>query len=117
MPDNEPSILDEFAAFLEAREEAAKNATQEDDYEVEVWNEKGQGARVRRSHAKPFLQSLGIDLDPEPTGDGDNSGDKGDGGTKTGPKSNRQSTGRAPNATGTVSTARKYFVKSPTPGK
>jgi uncharacterized protein YcbX len=108
MPENEPSILDEFAQFLQAREESQRNASQEDDYEVEVWNEKGQGARLRRSHAKPFLQNLGIDVDLEPEG---NSGDTDNGGTKTKPTSNRQSKGTGSNATGTQSVARKYFVK------
>jgi hypothetical protein len=108
MPDNEPSILDEFAAFLEAREKANAEQTQADDYEVEVWNEKGQGARLRRSHAKPFLQSLGIDVDEPAEGD---TGDKGDGGTKTPPKGNRQSKGPASNAAGSQSTVRKYFTK------
>lgn len=109
MPDNEPSILDEFAEFLQAKKEAEKNASQEDDYEVEVWNEKGQGARLRRSHAKPFLQSLGIDVDES----ANDSGNTGDGGTKTGPKTGRQSKGTPPNATGSQSTVRKYFTKTP----
>jgi hypothetical protein len=110
VPENEPTILDEFAQFLQAREESQRNASAEDDYEVEVWNEKGQGARLRRSHAKPFLQSLGIDVDPDPDPES-NSGDKGDGGTKAKPTSNRQSKGTGSNATGTQSVARKYFVK------
>lgn len=111
MPDEKSSILDEFAEFLSAREEAAKNASQEDDYEVEVWNEKGQGARLRRSHAKPFLQSLGIDVDP-PEGEGDGKGDKGDGGTSNDTKGRKRTTSGGSNATGTQSVARKYFVKA-----
>lgn len=112
MADDKSSILDEFAEFLSAKEEAAKNTAQEDDYEVEVWNEKGQGARLRRSHAKPFLQSLGIDVDP-PEEEGD-SGDKGDskGGGKTDDKGRKRPTGSTSNATGTQSVARKYFVKA-----
>lgn len=113
MPDNEPGILEEFAEFMKAKEEAAKNASAEDDYEVEVWNEKGQGARLRRSHAKPFLQSLGIDVDPP--AEGDDKGDKGDGGTAPKSSSNRRSTGKTPNAASAPNVARRYFTK--TPGK
>lgn len=108
MADNEPGILDEFAEFLKAKEEAAKNAQAESDDEVEVWDEKGRGARVKRSLAKPFLQSLGIDLDTEPNGD-----DKGDGGNPPKSSSNRQSKGKTSNAASTGNVARRYFTKAP----
>jgi hypothetical protein len=113
MADDKSSILDEFAEFLTAREEAAKNAQEDDDYEVEVWNEKGQGARLRRSHAKPFLQSLGIDVDPEPDSDSGKSGD-GDAGTKG--KTNKRTPSSGSNAASAGNVARRYFVKATQPG-
>lgn len=109
MPDNDPDILAQFQEFLTAKAEQEKENEQSEDFEVEIWDEKGRGVRTRRSHAKPFLQSLGIDIDADPgTGGGDN---KGDGGSATDPKTGRQSKGKSSNTTGTQSVARKYFVK------
>lgn len=108
MADNKPGILDEFAEFLKAREEAAKNAQAESDDEVEVWDEKGRGARVKRSLAKPFLNSLGIDVDPEP--EGDDKGDKGDGGNTPTSSSNRRSTGKTSTQASSGNVARRYFT-------
>lgn len=72
MADNQNDLMAEFQEFLNAKAERDKEEAAADDYEVEVWDEKGRGARVKRSHAKPFLQSLGIDLDkPEETTDDD----------------------------------------------
>ncbi len=111
MADDNSGLMAEFEEFLNAKAARQAEENQDEDYEVEVWNEKGQGARLRRSHAKPFLQSLGIDVDPESDGD---EGDKG-GGQKGGNSSggNRKSTGKqsASNAAGGV--ARKYFVSKP----
>jgi hypothetical protein len=97
-------ILSEFEEFLAAKRESEAQNSADEDYEVEVWNEKGQGARLKRSHAKPFLQSLGIDLDP--TTDGDQDGDK----NKTKPKG-----GKAPaaGATGAQATSVKKYFKKP----
>jgi hypothetical protein len=63
MADNPNDLMAEFQEFLTAKAEKEKEESAADDYDVEVWDEKGRGARVRRSHAKPFLQTLGIDLD------------------------------------------------------
>ena len=107
MAENNGDILAQFQEFLEAKAASEKENAESEDYEVEIWNEKGQGARVKRSHAKPFLQSLGIDLDPEPT-EPNNSGDgKANTGTKPAAKTNKSSGNSAP-ASGV---ARKYFVK------
>jgi hypothetical protein len=75
MADNQTDLMAEFQEFLAAKAEKEKETAAADDYEVEVWDEQGRGARVKRSHAKPFLQSLGIDLDPEETPEA-GSGDK-----------------------------------------
>jgi hypothetical protein len=95
MADSQTDLMAEFQEFLTAKAEKEKEAAAADDYEVEVWDEKGRGARVKRSHAKPFLQSLGIDLDPE------DPPEAGDGDSKSKPKGK---TSQSQNV------ARKYFV-------
>jgi hypothetical protein len=109
--DDNSGLMAEFEEFLNAKAQKQAAESQDEDYDVEIWDEKGKGARVRRSHAKPFLQSLGIDLDPEPD---PNSGDKGgDGKGGDTSKSNRTSTGRqsTSNATSGSTGVRKYFTK------
>lgn len=108
MSDND-DLMAEFQEFLtqkRANEEAEKES---EDFEVEIWDEKGRGVRTRRSHAKPFLQSLGIDTDPPSDG---KSGDKGgdDSGGDSG-KSSRKSTGKQSSGTQASGTVRKYFTK------
>lgn len=76
MADDTNDLMAQFQEFLAAKAEKDQAEAAADDYEVEVWNEKGQGARLRRSHAKPFLQSLGIDVD-EPTPETPEAGDGG----------------------------------------
>lgn len=111
MADDNSGLMAEFEEFLNAKREKEAAENSDEDYDVEVWDEKGRGARVRRSHAKPFLQTLGIDVDPEPNGDdGDNGGD-GKGGNSS--KSSRQSTGRQSANAQTGGVARKYFTKQP----
>lgn len=113
MSDNE-DLMAEFQEFLtqkRANEDAEKES---EDFEVEIWDEKGRGVRTRRSHAKPFLQSLGIDIDSTPDGkDGDKDGN--DKGGDSG-KSGRKSSGKQSSGTQTSGTVRKYFTK-PTAGK
>lgn len=95
MADKENDLMAEFQEFLTAKAEKEKEESAADDYDVEVWDEKGRGARVRRSHAKPFLQTLGIDLDAS---DETSETDKGD---KSKPKGKTVQN---------QSVARKYFV-------
>lgn len=110
MADDNADLFAEFQEFLTAKRQAEKDEQSAEDFEVEIWDKEGNGVRTRRSHAKPFLQSLGIDLDKDPESDkGD--GTKSDG--KPNPKGTSQSTGSGGNATGTKSTVRKYFVKNP----
>lgn len=102
MAELDEGLFKEFQEFMTAKQEAeAQNAA--DDDEVEIWNEKGQGARVRRSVAKPFLQSLGIDMDPDPSESNDPRDNKQT--SKTPPKG-RQASSQPANGL-----ARKYFVK------
>lgn len=114
MADDNSGLMAEFEEFLNAKREKEAQNAQDEDYDVEVWDEKGRGARVRRSHAKPFLQSLGIDLDPESDGDsGDNDGGNSGGNSSGG---NRRSTGKQSSSNASGGVARKYFVKQ-TKGK
>lgn len=102
MAEKDEGLMAEFAEFLEAKKASEAEANAADDYEVEVWDKEGRGARVRRSHAKPFLQSLGIDLDP-PTDDSGDDKDK-DKGKKAPPK--------GPTTTASASVSRRYFGKA-----
>ena len=112
MADDNADLMAEFQEFLTAKRESENAEKDAEDFEVEIWDKDGRGVRTKRSHAKPFLQSLGIDIDPEP--DNDN-GDADKSGGKTGSKGGRQSTGTKSNATGSQSVTRKYFTKTPKP--
>lgn len=64
------ALLDQIAADDEA-------AAGEEDYDVQIWDDAGNGAQVRYSKARSWLQkTFGIDLDPDPAGDpeGDDDG-------------------------------------------
>lgn len=105
MPEMDEGLFKEFMDFI-----AAKNAdeanSRADEEEVEIWDKEGRGARVKRSAAKPFLQSLGIDLDPVVESDEDKGKEKDKG--KSRPAG--RTAGNA--ATTGQSTVRKYFSKS-----
>lgn len=45
---------------------AKATATEDDDFDVEIWDGEGNGARVPYRKGKSWLQKFGIDL-PEPT--------------------------------------------------
>jgi hypothetical protein len=99
MADDNSGLMAEFEEFLKAKQESQKEEADSEDFEVEIFDEKGRGVRTRRSHAKPFLQSLGLDPDPEPPAD-DKDKDKKD------PPKGKKATPPQNN-----SVARKYFVK------
>jgi hypothetical protein len=99
---NNDELMSEFAEFLEAKRAKEKESAEAEDFEVEIWDEKGRGVRTRRSHAKPFLQSLGIDVDPPAKGDSNDGGDEGKT-RKTNPRKTTQ-----PQA----NSVRKYFTGS-----
>lgn len=107
MADDKSDLMAQFEEFLNAKAEKAK-AEEIPDFDVEIWDEKGRGARLPRSHAKPFLQTLGLDLDTAPTGDGDKGSDDKGGNS---PKSGRTSSGPKSASPATGGLARKYFVK------
>lgn len=97
MADKENDLMAEFQEFLTAKAEKEKQEAEADDYDVEVWDEKGRGARIKRSHARPFLQTLGIDLEKT------EESPEAEGGDKPKPKGK-------PAQSQTV--ARKYFVNA-----
>lgn len=103
--ETDDDIFEQFKEFLQAKRDADQQETADSDYEIEIFDEKGRGARLKRSHAKPFLQSLGIDLDPEPPADTDTEGKS----KRNPPKA------RPTNAGNTPTVARKYFAKKVTP--
>ena len=104
MADDKTDLFKEFEQFLEQKRANEQEEAAKEDFDVEIWDEKGRGVRTRRSHAKPFLQSLGIDIDPP----GDDTTDTdGDTTSKDKPKGSRQGS----KDTGPKSVARKYFVK------
>lgn len=110
MADENADLFAEFQEFLTQKRQAEKDEQSAEDFEVEIWDKDGRGVRTRRSHAKPFLQSLGIDVDNDPesdTGSGTESDGKSDG------KGTKKPTGRQSNAAGPNSSVRKYFTKNP----
>lgn len=110
MADNDSDLMAEFQEFLTQKRQAESAEKEAEDFEVEIWDKDGRGVRTRRSHAKPFLQSLGIDVDP-PTDD-DGSTDSGKSG-KDNTKGSGQTKGPSRNSSGSQSTVRKYFTKTP----
>lgn len=100
------ALSPEKQAQLDALQAEAEASNEDDDFdgeEIEVWNEKGAGARLRGKHSRTWLEENGF-LKPRNTeppadsGDGDGAGDSGKG--KTG---GRQSKGTPPR------TSQKYF--------
>lgn len=119
MANEDSDILKEFQEFLTQRQEAERAQADSEDFEVEIFDEKGRGVRTRRSHAKPFLQSLGLDIDATETDSGtDNNAQRSDGAsgnTKSNTKGNSSSKAAPQASTGV---ARRYFTRSnPTAGK
>jgi hypothetical protein len=104
VPEIDEGMFKEFMDFVSAKQQQEADA-KADEEEVEIWDKEGRGARVKRSAAKPFLQSLGIDLDPEPEKTDEDKDDKG--------KAKPRPAGRSATTAATgQSTVRKYFSKS-----
>lgn len=110
MADEQSDLFKEFEEFITAKRQAEKDEQSAEDFEVEIWNKDGAGVRTRRSHAKPFLQTLGIDIDPPADND---KGDGSESGGKDNTKGTGKPTGKTSNANGPQSTVRKYFTKTP----
>lgn len=107
---DEQDLLKEFTEFM-ASKQAAEAESSANEEEVEVWDKDGNGARIKFSHAKPFLQKLGIALDPAPsTPAADDKGTKGtgsDGGGKAKPVGRTTGPGAPTLPDGSV---RRYFT-------
>ena len=110
MADENADLFAEFQEFLTQKRQAEKDEQSAEDFEVEIWDKDGRGVRTRRSHAKPFLQSLGIDVDSNPESD---TGSDPESGGKPNPKGTSKPTGSNRNAAGPNSSVRKYFTKNP----
>lgn len=97
-------IEDQIAA-LQAEADAMEDT--ENDYEVEIWNERGEGARVPHAQGKNWLAAKFPELFPsEP----DSAAEEGEGETKPKPKGTQNKT--APGRS-TSNAATKYFGKRP----
>jgi hypothetical protein len=57
------ALTDDEKQLLE-RLTAKQNEKDDDDFDVEIWDEKGAGARVPYRKGKTFLQRFGIDVEP-----------------------------------------------------
>ena len=97
MAEKQDDIFEQFKEFLAAKSAADAENAADEDYEIEIFDEKGRGARLKRSYAKAFLQTLGIDLDPDPAPDPDP--------TKT------RTPAKPRASSGSQSVTRKYFTK------
>jgi hypothetical protein len=72
-------------AQLDALTSKANEPDDSSDFEIEIYNDKGSGARVPYHKGRSFLQrEFGIDLDPEPGKDPADDKDQGKGGKQAG---------------------------------
>jgi hypothetical protein len=101
-------IEDQIAAL---QAEADQMGDGDDEYEVEIWNEKGEGARVPHSQGKNWLAAKFPELFPSDPADNADT----DGQSSTNAGKSKPAGKVAPGSTGTVrtGTATKYFGKRP----
>lgn len=87
-----PKLTAEQRAELE-RQLQEDDETDDEDYEVEIWNDKGAGGRLPYRKAKKHFQDhFGIDLDPPTDPQNDPSGTKN--GNADTSKTNQRPSGR-----------------------
>jgi hypothetical protein len=78
------ALSDDEKATLDALTKKA-NEPDEDDFDIEIWDETGAGAKVPYHKGKTWLQRFGIDLPiPDATGDAKPAGKKSTGAADTG---------------------------------
>jgi hypothetical protein len=102
-------IEDQIAALQAEADEMGE----EDEFDVEIWNEKGEGARLPHGQTTRWLKNKFPELfDPdEPDPDADNQDSDGKGNT---PKSGTKPRGKvAPSGNQRTGTATRYFGKRP----
>jgi hypothetical protein len=63
------ALTDEEKAQLEALTAKANEPDDNEDFDIEIWDEHGAGAKVPYSKGRSWLARFGIDVDP-PTDDG-----------------------------------------------
>ena len=85
---------------------------EEDEFDVEIWNEKGEGARLPHGQTTRWLQSKFPELfaPDEPDADADNQDTDGKGNSPK--RGSKPATGKTTGSTRT-GTATKYFGKRP----
>lgn len=107
MSDDNSELMAEFEEFLKAKKDKENKDRAAEDFDVEIWDETGKGVRTKRSHAKPFLQQLGLDVDPPSSDDksGDSKDDNGGNNTRKSPVKKQSS-----NSTSS-GVATKYFTR------
>lgn len=71
---------------LDALQRKAQEADDDDNFDVEIWDETGAGAKVPYRKGKSWLQRFGIDV--EPPADDSSNDDKSD--SKSKPKNDKQ---------------------------
>jgi hypothetical protein len=84
------ALSDEEKAQLDALNAKAEEASEDEDFdneEIEVWNEKGAGARLRGRHSRAWLIENGFLKDRSTPPSDDSGNDNGDGGSGNGRKS------------------------------
>jgi hypothetical protein len=99
------ALSPEKQAQLDALNAEANAADEDDEFdgeEIEVWNEKGAGARLRGKHSRQWLIDNGFLKPKDPPPSDDDGGNSGDGNDGKAPKG-RQSKGTPPR------TSQKYF--------
>lgn len=97
-------------AALQAREQEATDDEEFDGEEIEVWNEKGAGARLRGKHSRAWLEENGFLKSRENAASPDSNSDSG----TSGAGNKRQSKGparaaAAPGSSAKTGTAGRYF--------
>lgn len=103
-------IEDQIAAL---QAEADEMGDEEGEFDVEIWNEKGEGARLPHGQTTRWLRSKFPELfaPDEPDADADNTDTDG----KGNPAKSRAKSGRtvAPAGNPATGTAQRYFGKRP----
>lgn len=104
-------ILDQIAAL---QAEADQMGDEDNEYEVEIWNEKGEGTRLPHGQASSWLRAKFPELfpDPDPDSDADPDGQTGSPANKSKPAGKVSSRNSGQPGTQTA-VAGRYFGKRP----
>jgi len=109
---------EEILAQIKALQDEADRMDDGEEYDVEIWNEKGEGARLPKGQTTRWLKTKFPDLfDPDPDPNADANGEPDSESGKSG-KVRRNVSGGNANASGHPATQTRggYFAKRP-PGK